>query len=110
MAAYSTNCSQGLVNCANGGSDLECMDANVACILNVDNPMSNAVDPNLDWYDIRQSGNNTTPPSTYINYLSDPAIMKAIGARINYTECPNPVHDQFSSTGDRMCNPLLSIS
>ncbi|KUJ20781.1 carboxypeptidase-like protein S1 [Mollisia scopiformis] len=97
-----TNATAPLEKCANGGTDAECVFANVNCILNVDNPMGEAADPNstLDWYDIRQHGNNTVPPSTYINYLSDPAIMKAIGAQINYTECPNPAHDLFSSTGD----------
>jgi carboxypeptidase C (cathepsin A) len=96
-----TNATAPLEKCANGGSDQECMYANVNCILYVDNPLGNLIDPTVDGYDIRQHGDNTVPGNEYIAYLSNPEIMRRIGARSNYTECPGPVHDQFSATGDR---------
>jgi hypothetical protein len=53
---------------------------------------------NWDEYDIRQSGGGLYPPSTYENYLSDPAIMKAIGARGKFVRCSNAVKENFALT------------
>jgi hypothetical protein len=75
------------------------------CSLAVDDPAGNAIDPLIDSYDIRQRGNDSTqltPLDTYQAWLNDPAIMNAIGARGNYTECSTTnIPDQFDSTGDR---------
>jgi carboxypeptidase C (cathepsin A) len=98
-----TNATGLLEKCANGGSDQECMDANVNCILNVDNPLGNLIDPTVDGYDIRQHGDNTVPNGDYVAYLTDPDVLRRIGARSNYSECSGPVHDLFSATGDRRC-------
>jgi len=76
------------------------------CSLAVDDPAGNAIDPSIDSYDIRQRGNDPTqftPLGTYQAWLSDPAIIKAIGAKGNYTECSaTNIPFQFDSTGDRM--------
>jgi carboxypeptidase D len=96
-----TNATEPLEKCANGGSDQECRFANVNCILSVDDPLGNLIDPTVDGYDVRQHGDNTVPNSDYIAYLTDPEIMRRIGARSNYTECPGPAHDLFSANVDR---------
>ena len=73
--------------------------------LGVDGPAAEAFGPLIDEYDIRQKWSNQTefkPPSTYSTWLSDSAIVKAIGAQGHYTECSGTVSDQFTSTGDGM--------
>jgi hypothetical protein len=62
---------------------------------------------NWDEYDIRQSGGGLYPPSTYENYLSDPAIMKAIGARGKFVRCSNAVKENFALTWDGKVFPSI---
>jgi carboxypeptidase D len=62
---------------------------------------------NWDEYDIRQSGGGLYPPSTYENYLSDPAIMKAIGARGKVVRCSNAVKGNFELTWDGKVFPSI---
>lgn len=51
-------------------------------------------------YDIRQPQNDPFPPQTYSTYLANPNVVKAIGARTKYQECPNGPYNKFSQTGD----------
>jgi hypothetical protein len=65
---------------------------------------------NWDEYDIRQSGGGLYPPSTYENYLSDPAIMKAIGASLpggRLVRCSNAVKGNFALPWDSKVFPSI---
>lgn len=77
----------------------QCFAAQNACVT-VDNYYSQYY-PNIDPYDIRQSGTgNIFPPETYVNYLQNPAIQKAIGALVEYQECPDAPGEGFFYTAD----------
>lgn len=54
----------------------------------------------FDVYDVRAPSNDPNPPETYSNYLADKSVVKAIGAKTSYQECPNGPYNKFSSTGD----------
>ncbi|KAE9378789.1 carboxypeptidase-like protein S1 [Stipitochalara longipes BDJ] len=117
IQGYNEHCLPALKRCTSAyGSDLDiaCMEADVQCALAVDDPAGNAIDPSIDSYDIRQSGpdwSKFTPLGTYQTWLTNPAIMKAIGARGNYTECSAiNIPDQFDSTGDPARSLLPELS
>lgn len=80
------------------GQNAECSAARAACGV-VDDKYS-VFYPNLDEYDIRQPASSPFPPQTYMTYLSDPSIMKAIGAKINYTMCSHAAGDAFHADAD----------
>ncbi|KAH6666764.1 putative carboxypeptidase S1 [Halenospora varia] len=90
------------------GQNAECSAARAACGV-VDDKYS-VFYPNLDEYDIRQPASSPFPPQTYMTYLSDPSIMKAIGAKINYTMCSHAAGDAFhaDADGNRSFLPTLS--
>lgn len=99
MQAYETGCLPGLQNCTSTTGEIpQCYNAHQACG-NVDNAFS-VYYPNIDYYDIRQTNLSLYPPETYVNYLSDPAVMKAIGAESTYVECSDPVDAPFAASGD----------
>ena len=52
--------------------------------------------------DLRQNSStpNPFPPEFYVDFLRNTTIMKKIGAEVRYSECSDPVDDQFSRTGD----------
>ena len=54
----------------------------------------------FDVYDIRQPADVPFPPKTYIAYLQDDAVRRAIGARVRYQQCSMNVASQFRLTGD----------
>jgi carboxypeptidase D len=58
--------------------------------------------PDFDYYDIRAPSDDPFPPATYISYLNDPAVMKAIGANpdIVFTDCSEAIDVPFSADGD----------
>lgn len=80
------------------GEDEICSNARTQCG-KVDSSYSSYY-PDVDFYDIRQPGSAPFPPETYVNYLADPAVMKAIGAKSNYSECTDSVDVLFGTTGD----------
>ncbi|KAJ2400953.1 hypothetical protein GGI23_001712, partial [Coemansia sp. RSA 2559] len=51
-------------------------------------------------YDVREGAR--LPPDDYVEYLQSREFMAAVGANpeIQYTECSDPVSDQFSATSD----------
>jgi len=77
------------------------MEVYVQFLTYVNDATNVGVPDDLDFDDIRQSGNNTLPPETYATYLTDPDVLRRIGAKTEYVECSRPAHDQFTSTGDR---------
>ena len=64
--------------------------------------------PNFDAYDMRQTGDGPYfPTASEIAYLQDPKVMKAIGARVTYEECPIGPSYAFYYTADCASPPLL---
>lgn len=55
---------------------------------------------NLDPYDLRQNSSALFPPEYYVNYLSLPEVVSAIGAEPVYQECPDAPFELFVKTGD----------
>ena len=55
---------------------------------------------NRDPYDLTQDSSASFPPEYYLNYLSEPSVVSAIGAQSTYTECADPPYNKFVTTGD----------
>lgn len=55
---------------------------------------------NFDAYDIRQPKTDAFPPETYATYLTDAAVIKAIGAKSAYAECSDAAGAKFNTAGD----------
>lgn len=113
LSAYSSQCAPALSKCHSSGSNTDCVNSDNACYNAIEGPLSSS-DPSqggvalydFDVYDIRQPSNNPYPPSTYSTYLAQPAVVKAIGAKNSYQECPNAPYQKFASTGDSKPYPL----
>ena len=88
------------------GEQMQCHDAQTAC--NTIDSKYAAYYPDVDPYDIRQPGSSPFPPETYVTYLSNPDILKKIGAKQNYTECSDAVDDRFYAYADCASPNLLS--
>lgn len=82
------------------GDDADCVTARTAYV-GIETNYS-VYYPDFNGYDIRLPSNATYPPDTYIDYLHDPAIKKAIGANPNvvFAACSDDVHAPFSTNGD----------
>jgi hypothetical protein len=81
------------------------------CNKGVDDLALDAIDSSIFAYDIRQRSKDSTkftPPATFATWLSDPAIMEAIGAKGSFTLCSDRVEEQFISTGDGMSSTSTS--
>ncbi|KAN0094568.1 Alpha/Beta hydrolase fold [Tylopilus felleus] len=83
-----------------------CQNADDYCIQNVYTPAVG----NRDTDDLRQNSPASFPPEYYVNYLSLPEVVSAIGAGTTYQECPDAPYDLFAKTGDdaRTWLPQLS--
>ena len=55
---------------------------------------------NRDTDDLRQNSPASFPPEYYVNYLSLPEVVSAIGAGTTYQECPDAPYELFAKTGD----------
>ncbi|KAF2743562.1 putative carboxypeptidase S1 [Sporormia fimetaria CBS 119925] len=99
MLSYTDDCLPDLRRCQGSASDLDCGNADRVCYAVIDNTIYQAA-PSFDVYDIRAAVDNPEPPKNYLDYLDDPAIKKAIGARTTYQECPDGPFDKFQRTGD----------
>ncbi|KAK2465009.1 hypothetical protein APHAL10511_003085 [Amanita phalloides] len=53
-----------------------------------------------DSYDLRQNASALFPFEYYLNYLANTTIVKKIGAKSTYGECPDPPYELFVKTGD----------
>jgi carboxypeptidase D len=108
MDTYNQQCVPALQACDSSGSNSDCSNAQNVCYGDIEGPLSQAAD--FDVYDIREPSNDPYPPSTYVRYLRSSAVMKAIGAKSTYQECPNAPYQKFSQTGDdsRTFLPQLS--
>lgn len=92
-------CEPPLKECTSAtGEVAQCEAARNACF-SVDDQYS-AYYPDIDPYDIRQKSENPFPPETYVTYLQNPAIQKAIGAKVLYEECTDSVDTLFAAFAD----------
>lgn len=103
---YNTKCAPTLAKCSSTGSNTDCKNAADTCYNSIEGPLS--VTPakggvaayDYDVYDVRQPSKDPYPPETYMDYLMQPSVTKAIGAKATYTECANAANQQFQNTGD----------
>jgi len=98
MSRYSSDCLPAIQACTGSQSNSACSNADNTCYNDIEGPLIQAAD--FDVYDIREPSNDPYPPETYVMYLQSPAVVKAIGAKSTYQECPNAPHNKFSTTGD----------
>lgn len=92
-----SDCLPAVKQCLSSGSDSDCTNAADTCG-QIESSIQQAAD--FDVYDVREPSNDPYPPSTYSDYLADSSVVKAIGAKSTYQECPNGPYNKFSSTGD----------
>ncbi|KAN0094566.1 Alpha/Beta hydrolase fold [Tylopilus felleus] len=111
MALYGPDgCVEQVQDCYAAGNSTK---SNPICQM-ADNYCSNYVSGpafgNLDPYDLRQNSSALFPPEYYVNYLSLPEVVSAIGAEPVYQECPDAPFELFVKTGDdaRTWLPQLS--
>lgn len=109
LKTYNSKCLPLLKECSSTtGSNSACEQADNTCYNDIEGPLSEVSD--FDVYDIREPSNDPYPPETYETYLQSAAVQKAIGAKSNYSECPDAPYEKFSSTGDSMsCLHLQSL-
>ena len=108
LNSYTQDCVPALKSCSSSGSNSACSNAQSVCYNEIEGPLSQVAD--FDVYDIRQPSNDPYPPGTYVTYLQSSAVMKAIGAKSTYQECPNAPYQKFSQTGDgKIISNLCSI-
>lgn len=97
--AYNTRCLPALRECNNTISeDADCKKAATVCFNTIEGPLSNSGDFNV--YDIRAPSNDPNPPSTFVTYLTSPAVTSAIGAKSPFTVCSDEAYERFSDSGD----------
>jgi len=99
ISAYNNKCVPAMAKCNTlTSSSSACTTADNTCRSAVESPIENAND--FDVYDVRAPSNDPNPPETYVKYLQSASVVKAIGAKSTYSECPNAPYQKFSSTGD----------
>ena len=98
LNTYTKSCLPLLEECTSTtGTNSACVNADDVCYDDIEGPLSNG---NFDVYDIREPSNDPYPPETYVTYLQSAAVVKAIGAKSTYSECPNAPYQKFAATGD----------
>ncbi|TVY39421.1 Carboxypeptidase [Lachnellula occidentalis] len=109
MANYTAICLPALLTCNSTTEETpQCFSAHEQCN-DVDNSFS-AYYPDIDPYDIRQPASAPFPPETYVNYLNSPAVLKAIGAKVTYSECSDAADLPFAQFGDGSRSFLPTLS
>lgn len=99
---------QGLLDPGNtGGVDAvneQCSSAYTKCYNDAVTPFAQT---GRSFYDIASNVPDSFPPSTYLEYLNQPAVQKAIGAVTNFTSVSANVNSAFLGTGDYARGPLV---
>lgn len=106
--AYQNTCLPAIKACKSSGTNSACTNADSKCYNSIEGPISEEADFNV--YDVRISSSATDPPETYADYLARSDIVKKIGAKSTYQECPNAPYQKFSSTGDNPRSFLDELS
>ncbi|CAG8975990.1 hypothetical protein HYALB_00011545 [Hymenoscyphus albidus] len=105
---FNNKCLPALKKCTGlTGTDQACIQADNICE-QIEETILNAAD--FDAYDVRQSSQDPYPPETYVNYLSNAAVTKAIGAKSEYAECSDSAGDKFNTAGDDARSLLSTLS
>ncbi|KAF2272698.1 putative carboxypeptidase S1 [Westerdykella ornata] len=105
---YADYCLPEIQRCAKSGDNMDCSNAQRTCYYTIEGPLYSA-GPDHDVYDVRAPSNNTEPPPNYIKYLQSSAVMKAIGAKSTYQECPDAPYNKFQTTGDEARSFLAQL-
>ncbi|PYI01391.1 putative carboxypeptidase S1 [Aspergillus sclerotiicarbonarius CBS 121057] len=105
---YETFCLPALHNCSVFATDTACSIAADTCADLIEDPILSSGDWNV--YDVRYPADDPYPPETYHDYLLNETVMKAIGARSTYAECPEEAYDKFATTGDLSRSFLTTLS
>lgn len=79
LTAYESVCSPAMRNCTETGTDAACRSAEKMCHDQIDGPISTTKD--FDVYDVRLPAGVDVPPKTYVEYLKEESVVRAIGAR-----------------------------
>ncbi|KAF2734505.1 putative carboxypeptidase S1 [Polyplosphaeria fusca] len=98
MSKFKSSCLPQIQQCKSSGSNSACQNADRACNNAIEGPLTNSGD--FDVYDIRAPSNDPEPPQNYVKYLTTASVVKAIGAKSTYQECPDAPYNKFASTGD----------
>lgn len=106
--SYQRTCLPAVQACEKSGTNSACVNADNKCYNSIEGPLSEEADFNV--YDVRISSSVTDPPETYAKYLARSDVVKAIGAKSTYQECPNGPYQKFASTGDSESHPCLCSS
>jgi len=120
---YNSKCTPALAKCAASGSNTDCVNAENVCydiqfLLQAPKANGGVRAYDFDVYDIREPSNDPYPPETYSNFLLQPSVTRAIGAKATYTECASAPYQSFDYTGDRQfffqlstsTNPILALT
>jgi carboxypeptidase C (cathepsin A) len=106
LKTYNSDCLPALQQCtATTGNNQACENADNTCYDDIEGPISET--GNFDVYDIREPSNDPYPPETYATYLQKSSVVKAIGAKSTYSECPAAPGNKFSTTGDGMLRNFI---
>ncbi|KAF2200356.1 putative carboxypeptidase S1 [Delitschia confertaspora ATCC 74209] len=108
MTRYTNQCLPALKKCTSSGSNTDCQNADNTCYNQIEGPLSSVSD--FDVYDIRAPSDDPEPPANYATYLTQSSVIKAIGAKSTYQECPNAPYNKFASTGDNPRSFLDELS
>jgi carboxypeptidase C (cathepsin A) len=98
LQSYNNDCLPAIQACIQSGSNSDCENADSVCYNDIEGPISES--GNFDVYDIREPSNDPYPPETYVTYLQSSSVVKAIGAKSTYQECPDAPYNKFAKTGD----------
>ncbi|KAF1994320.1 putative carboxypeptidase S1 [Amniculicola lignicola CBS 123094] len=98
LSTFNSKCLPKIQACTSSGTNSACTAADTACYNAIEGPLANIADFNV--YDVRARSNDPEPPQNYVTYLTNAAVVKAIGAQSTYQECPNAPYNKFAATGD----------
>ncbi|KAF2111581.1 carboxypeptidase S1 [Lophiotrema nucula] len=98
MNSFQQQCLPAIQSCASKGTNSACQKADNTCSQTIEGPLTN--NANFDVYDIRAPSNDPEPPENYATYLTRSDVVKAIGAKSTYQECPDAPYNKFATTGD----------
>ncbi|RAK79377.1 putative carboxypeptidase S1 [Aspergillus fijiensis CBS 313.89] len=105
---YQEYCVPAIQACTTLGTNAACIKAGDICGDLIDDPIMESGD--WDVYDVREPSDDPYPPETYYYYLNNAAVQRAIGARQNYSECPDAPYYKFAATGDGTRSFLATLS
>ena len=86
-----------VATCYNTSTNQDCSNADNYCYDNYFSLFAKNLNCNID--DIRTSYDSSLPED-YINFLSKPEVMSAIGAKTQYIECNPNAYIAFTDTAD----------